>query len=229
MGKLTDRRITNCMLKKWWSLIEQQGKGRWRAALSLQTCLHRHHIIYHTFCISLHLFTCMYTTHMWLALNYLSEEISDRVTIPKPEVIKSKCKSINSTLHHKYELKMCCLKTNSWEFKSVRSVSEYCVKSCTPPLFHYIAKTIMSFTHWEVVLVRLVGTGLGILKGNFLAWGGEVSGLEVRLPLWSFVGLAVGFSSAALTWPSSLWSEDILNYRILQRKIQAEIDNLITA
>lgn len=49
--------------------------------------------------------------------------------------------------------------------------------------------TTKDITYWEVVLVRLVGTGLGILNGNFLGFMGEPSGLDKLFSLWSLVGL----------------------------------------
>ena len=79
-------------------------------------------------------------------------------------------------------------------------------------------------THCEDVLVRLVGTGLGILKGNFLPWGGEASGepLEVRRLVGpactTLEGLGGGFSPSSTWLPlSSFASDDIFNYKERKR------------
>ena len=62
-----------------------------------------------------------------------------------------------------------------------------------------------------------MGTGLGILNGNFLGCMGEPSGLDKLFSLWSLLGLPAGFSSTISTWPS-LCSEDIPNYINLRAK-----------
>jgi len=79
-------------------------------------------------------------------------------------------------------------------------------------------------THCEDVLVRRVGTGLGILKGNFLPWGGEASGepLEVRRLVGpactTLEGLRGGFSPSSTWLPlSSFASDDIFNCKERKR------------